>query len=61
MADLEAKDRASYTVYELLAAGQRFTDDITAEDAVEEFVHLHPDADRDRVAADLRAEIDKRR
>lgn len=57
---LQAKDPATYTVYGLLAAGSRFTDDYDEEDAVQDYLELHPDADPDAVRAELKAEIAKR-
>jgi hypothetical protein len=46
-----------YSVYGLLAAGMRFTDDYTEEDAVEKYLELHPEADEAAVRAVLAAEI----
>jgi hypothetical protein len=57
---VQAKDKRAYDVYGLLAAGRRFTDDYDEDDAVREFVDLHPGADAAQVRADLQAEIAKR-
>jgi hypothetical protein len=46
-----------YSVYGLLAAGSRFTDDYTEEDAIEQYLELHPGADEAAVRAELQAEI----
>jgi hypothetical protein len=46
-------------VYGLLAAGMRFTDDYTEDDAVEQYLELHPGADEANVRAELQAEIKK--
>jgi hypothetical protein len=54
---LKLKDRATYSVYGLLAAGSRFTDDYTEEDAIEQYLELHPGADEAAVRAELQAEI----
>jgi hypothetical protein len=49
-----------YSVYGLLAAGSRFTDDYTEEDAIKKYLELHPEADETAVRAELAAEIEKR-
>lgn len=51
--ELKLKDRREYTVYGLFAAGSRFTDDYDQDDAVEQYLQLHPGAN----AADVRAEL----
>lgn len=60
MSNLQSKDPRTYTVYGLLAAGSRFTDDYGEEDAVEQFLQLHPDADEAAVRAELADEIKRR-
>lgn len=52
-------DPKQYTVYGLLAAGMRFTDDYDEDDAVEQYLELHPGADPAAVRAELKAEIAK--
>jgi hypothetical protein len=49
--------RRQYTVYSLLAAGQRFTDDYSEEDAIEDYLELHPDADEKAVRAELQMQL----
>lgn len=51
------KDAQSYSVYGLLAAGSRFTDDYDAEDAVEHYLELHPEAVEANVRAELAARL----
>ncbi len=51
--------RRQYTVYGMFAAGQRFTDDYAEDDAVEDYLQLHPEADEAAVRAELAAEIKK--
>ena len=50
-----AGDKApeSYTVYGLYSAGSRFSDDYDQNDAVEQYLELHPDADPDAVRVEL--------
>jgi|GEM_PF-2688849 hypothetical protein len=57
---LKPYDRRQYTVYGLLAAGMRFTDDYSEEDAIEDYLQLHPGSDEAKVRAELQAEIAKR-
>jgi hypothetical protein len=52
-------DRHAYSVMELFAAGMRFTDDYTEDDAVEDYLALHPGADEAAVRAELQVEIKK--
>ncbi|MGK0556154.1 hypothetical protein [Bordetella bronchiseptica] len=54
------KDRRTYSVYGLFVAGQRFTDDFDQDEAVRQYVELHPDADPVSVRAELDAEIARR-
>lgn len=56
---LRVKDRRTYTVFGLLAAGSRFTDDYGADDAVRQYLELHPDADEKAVRDELDAELAK--
>lgn len=58
--DLQIKDRRTYSVYGLYAAGQRFTEDFDQDEAVRQYVELHPGADAGAVRAELDAEIAKR-
>lgn len=59
VSNLQLKDRKTYSVYGLLAAGSRFTDDYDAEDAVRQYMELHPQSDEAQVRAELQAEIEK--
>lgn len=56
----QIKDRRTYTVYGLYAAGQRFTEDFDQDEAVRQYVELHPGVDAGAVRAELDAEIAKR-
>jgi hypothetical protein len=56
---VKPKDRCTYSVYGLLAAGMRFTYDYTEEDAVRDYLELHPDAKEADVRDELAAEIKK--
>lgn len=56
-ADVSVKDRRSYDVFGLLAAGSRFVIDYTEDDAVEDFLELHPGAKEADVRAELKREI----
>lgn len=56
----QIKDRRTYSVYGLFAAGQRFTDDFDEDEAVRQYVELHPGSDAASVRAELDAEIAKR-
>lgn len=60
MSELEVKDFRTYSVYGLLAAGSRFTDDYSENDAIEHYLELHPDADRAAVEQELRDEVQRR-
>jgi hypothetical protein len=60
VAEVQSKDRRTYSVYGLYVAGSRFVGDFGTDDAVSDYLELHPDADREAVAAELRAEIAKR-
>lgn len=53
-------DRSKYSVYEMLAAGMRFTGDYTEDDAVDDYLKEHPGADENAVRAELKAEIARR-
>jgi hypothetical protein len=53
------KDRRTYSVYGLLAAGRRFVCDYDEQDAIEDYLDLHPGADEAAVRAELQAEIKK--
>lgn len=52
---LKSKDPKTYTVHGLLCAGSRFSDDYDADDAVKNYLRLHPDADEAAVRAELQA------
>ena len=52
--------RQIYTIYGLLAAGSRFVDDYSEQDAIEDYLDLHPEADRQAVTEELKAELAKR-
>lgn len=56
---LKSKDPATYTVFGLLSAGSRFTDDYGPDDAVEQYLELHPDAREADVRAELKDEMIK--
>jgi len=58
-AQLIGKDPKTYTVFGLLNAGLRFSDDYDADDAVEQFLSLHPEALESDVRAALKAEMAK--
>lgn len=60
MAEAQIKDRRTYSVYGLYVAGSRFVGDYGTDDAISDYLDLHPDADRDAVSAELRAEMAKR-
>lgn len=60
MSDLKVKDARSYSVYGLLVAGSRFTEDYDEDDAVRHYLELHPEADEMTVRAALQAEITRR-
>ncbi len=60
MSEVQIKDRKSYSVYGLFAAGSRFVDDYTAADAVDDYLDLHTEAERAAVTQELQAEIAKR-
>ncbi|RVV99680.1 hypothetical protein EKE94_03075 [Mesobaculum littorinae] len=57
MAEAEAKRLSDYTVAGLFAAGSRFSD-WSPSDAVDEYLRLHPEADREAIAEELRREIE---
>ena len=57
---MQGKDRSTYSVYGLLAAGSRFTDDYSEEDAIRDYLELHPEAVESEVTAELKREIAKR-
>jgi hypothetical protein len=50
-----ADHRQDYSPSKLFVNGQRMTDDYTVEDAVAEYLRLHPEADE----TEVRAEIEK--
>jgi hypothetical protein len=54
---MEGANLRTYTVMQLLSSGSRFTDDYDAEGAIEHFMHLHPEADKATVRAELIAEM----
>lgn len=47
-----SKGLKTYSVFELLNAGARFTDDYEPEDAIQKYMELHPDADEASVRAE---------
>jgi ribosomal 50S subunit-associated protein YjgA (DUF615 family) len=51
---------ATYSIVELYASGMRFVDDYDAEAAIEHYMELHPDADRQAVEVELQEHIAKR-
>lgn len=55
MADIDP--RASYSVLDLYLVGSRMTDDFDESAAVEYYLELHPDADADKVRAELESEL----
>lgn len=57
---LKGKDPKTYTVFGLLSAGSRFTDDFGLDDAVRKYMGLHPEAVEADVRAELLAELTKR-
>lgn len=54
------RDLKVCSIYALYVAGLRFVGDYDELDAVEQYLGLHPDADREAVEAELKAEISKR-
>jgi len=56
--DRPAKPLDSYDILGLCAAGGRFSD-WTTDDAVEEYVRLHPGSTREDVRAELKRELDR--
>jgi len=52
-------DLTTYSVHALYVAGMRFIDDYSEDDAVEQYLELHPEADEAKVRAELIAEIAK--
>lgn len=60
--ELKIKDRRSYSILGLLAAGSRFyVDEYTEEDAIEDYLSLHPEAVEADVRAELKQELGKLR
>ncbi|WP_439640536.1 hypothetical protein [Nevskia sp.] len=56
------KDRRSYSIIGLLSAGSRFyNDEYTEDDAVADYLALHPEAVEADVRAELAAELAKLR
>lgn len=56
------KRRESYSVHGLWAAGSRFyLDEYTKEEAIQDYLELHPEANEIEVRAELEAEIKRRR
>lgn len=51
--------RVNYSVLDLYVVGSRMTDDFDEEAAVDYFLELHPEADRDAVRAELDRELAK--
>lgn len=48
-----ADHRQDYTPTRLFLNGQRMVDDYTADDAVADYMSLHPDADETEVKAEV--------
>lgn len=46
-----------YSPYQLLVAGRALGADYDPADAVEHYVHLHPESDRDLVESELHADM----
>lgn len=55
----EPDHRQNYSPLKLYVNGQRMTDDYEVDDAVEDYVRLHPEANADQVRAELLAEIER--
>lgn len=56
--DMRSRDRKGYTVGQLLATGSRFyLDDYSEEDAIQDYLELHPDASESQVRQALKAEL----
>lgn len=53
----DADHRVKYSVLKLLTNGLRMTDDYSEEAAIEDYLRLHPEANRDTVRAELEAEL----
>lgn len=51
--------RQQYSVLQLLINGRRMTSDYAEDDAVEDYLRLHPDADREAVRSELERELVK--
>ena len=57
MAELKEPDLRTYSIHELYVAGLRFVSDYDEAAAVDQFMDLHPQADRQKVLDELRREI----
>lgn len=55
-----ADHRQDYTPTKMYVNGRRMVGDWTVDDAVEEYMRLHPDAEREAVRAELQAAADHR-
>lgn len=55
----ETDHRQDYSPLKLYVNGQRMTDDYEVDDAVEDYVRLHPEAKADQVRAELVSELAK--
>lgn len=52
-----ADHRQNYSVLKLLVNGGRMLDDYTEDDAVSDYLKLHPEADEAEVRAELKREL----
>lgn len=56
---MAADHRQDYSILRLYLVGVRMTDDYSRDDAVEDYVQIHPDADAAKVRAELDREMTK--
>lgn len=51
--------RQGYSVLKMFVNGQRMVDGYTEEDAIEDYLQLHPEASESEVRAELKRELAK--
>lgn len=56
---MAADHRQDYSILRLYVVGQRMTDDYSRDDAVEDYIGMHPEADPVKVRAELDREMAK--
>lgn len=58
--EMKVKPRSAYSVLGLLTKGIRtYLDEYTEEDAIQDYLKLHPEANEADVRAELKRELDK--